>query len=767
MSTLPERTALIDDQSLGGRDLCRALSDWTDGWLRGVFEAAVAAHRPKKAVALVAVGGYGRRELAPFSDLDLMLVHDGEKRVHEVASDIWYPIWDAGLKLGHSVCTVAQALDLAKTDLDTATTILSARLVAGDPALADSFARQARESWRRSSSRQLAKVQESVASRHESAGEVAFLLEPNLKEGQGGLRDVHAMVWTQAAGVRLEPDDLASLDGCSATLLAARVALHRHSGRASEILRLEDQDAVASLVGAPDADALMADIASAARTVAWITGEVWGRVAADNSSQEIDEMVAPGVVLHRGEIHLDDAADPAIDRTLVLRVATAAARHRARIDRASLDRLAEATPDFVEPWPAGASDDLVALLLTGHAAIPVWESLDQRGLVGRVLPEWEPVRSRPQRNAYHRFTVDRHLWEAVANAAELADRVSRPDLLVLGALFHDIGKGYPGDHTDAGVDLVRVIGPRLGLGSDDVAMVELLVRHHLLLPDVATRRDLSDPVTINMVAEAVGSPLALELLAALTEADSLATGPSAWSPWKADLMRELVERTRAVLGGRDPMSTSTWRLFPSEADLALMATGTLHIRPEPDRVIVVSPDVPGSFSRVAGVLSLHGLSVLGAQAHSDEQGMAVSEFLVDRPSYGDIEWPPVVESLRRALTGQLAIEARLAERARTYRRRRRQSAQPAGPPHVLIDNDAATQTTLVEVRAPDKIGILHLITKALAELGLDIRHARVLTIDQEVVDTFYVRTSNGTKLLDEFHRTEVERAILHAVGSEV
>ncbi len=167
------------------------------------------------------------------------------------------------------------------------------------------------------------------------------------------------------------------------------------------------------------------------------------------------------------------------------------------------------------------------------------ESLDQRGLLVKVLPEWEPVRSRPQRNAYHRYTVDRHLWEAAANAAALADRVSRPDLLVVGALLHDLGKGYPGDHTEVGIELVGRIAPRMGFGRTDTEVLAQMVRHHLLLPDVATRRDLSDDVTIDAVAEAVGNARVLELLAALTEADSLATGPSAWGTWKSELVAEL------------------------------------------------------------------------------------------------------------------------------------------------------------------------------------------------------------------------------------
>ena len=326
----------------------------------------------------------------------------------------------------------------------------------------------------------------------------------------------------------------------------------------------------------------------------------------------------------------------------------------------------------------GASDELVALLLEGHDAIPVLESLDQRDLITKVLPEWEPVRARPQRNAYHRFTVDRHLWEAAANAAELAPRVHRPDLLVLGALLHDLGKGYPGDHSVVGVELVERIGHRMGLAAADIEVLQSLVRLHLLLPDVATRRDLSDDATISGVAAAVGSQRVLELLAALTEADSLATGPSAWGSWKAELVEELVERVSHVLGGGE-LSDATWSLFPSELVTLIMGERRTVVLAEGDRVTTVAPDRTGLFSRVAGVLSIHGLDVLGAQAHSDEQGMAANEFRVIPPRDGLIDWTKVAADLERAIDGQLAIEARLAERARTYRRRRSLAAATVGP----------------------------------------------------------------------------------------
>jgi [protein-PII] uridylyltransferase len=383
-----------------------------------------------------------------------------------------------------------------------------------------------------------------------------------------------------------------------------------------------------------------------------------------------------------------------------------------------------------------------------------------------MLPEWEPVRSRPQRNAYHRFTVDRHLWEAAANASALVDRVSRPDLLLLGALFHDIGKGYPGDHTEVGMKVVREIGARIGLASADVDVLVAMVEHHLLLPDVAMRRDLTDRATISQVADAVGSATVLELLHALTEADSLATGPSAWGSWKEELVSDLVVRAQHVLGGGDVREV-TWRLFPDAATLERMASGEIDITVADDRVTVVNPDLPGSFSRIAGVLSLHGLDVLSAQAHSDEplaghSGMAASQFRVLEPSDG-VDWRPVVDDLRRALAGQLAIEARLVERARTYRRRRAMQAKPPGPPQLVFHDQASSNATVIEVRAPTKIGVLHRITKALAEVGLDIRHATVQTIGMEVVDTFYVRTWSGDLVTDPVHRREVERAVLHAV----
>jgi [protein-PII] uridylyltransferase len=758
---MSSRSEVIANESLRGIALCHALSDATDEWLTQLFSEATAGVKKADDIVLIAVGGYGRKELAPQSDLDVLLVHRGVKDISDIASRMWYPVWDAGVKLGHSVRTPKETIQLCASDLDTATSLVTARVIAGNTALGEEVISATSESWKKRGREWLVELHARVLDRYDKDGEVAFLLEPNLKEGMGGLRDIHALHWAVRAGLDLLPGDSGQLERCNDVLLNVRVALHRHIGRPTEVLRLEDQRAVAQLAGFESDDALMASVAEVGRRVAWIADEVWARLDPPADRSSIPQPLAPGVQLINGEVHLTADVDVADDPTLLLRVATAAARLGARIDRASLDRLAQQLPIWPDPWPAGASDDVVALLLEGEAAIPVLESLDQRNLLVRVLPEWAPVRSKPQRNAFHRYTVDRHLWQTVANASALVDRVSRPDLLVLGALFHDIGKGYSGDHTEVGVDMFAVIGQRMGMSSADQSIVSSLIEHHLLLADTATRRDLSDDATISMVADKLGSVVVLDLLHALTEADSLATGPSAWSEWKAELITLLVDRVSHVLGGGD-VAEVMWRLFPDAAVLELMAAGEIAVRSQPDRVTVVSPDRPGTFSKVAGVLALSGLDVLGAEAHSDEQGMAASEFRVTSP-HGDIDWTPIVANLNLALTGRLALESRLADRAATARPRRAQSAFAPAEPSVRFDDAASSNATFLEVRAPDTVGVLHRITKAIADLGLDIRHARVLTLGNEVVDAFYVRESGGGRITDDVYKKEISRAILFAV----
>lgn len=762
MTLAADRDHLRADPTLRGLAFSEAWRSRVDPWLAERFADAV-ADGGTDGLALVAVGGYGRGDLAPGSDLDLLLLHRSKVPPAAVAERLWYPIWDEGLKLGHAVRTVTDALDLASGDLDTATALLTVRHLAGNERLTEELATAALAQWRKKAKRYLAMLRTSVAARQDQFGEVAYLLEPDIKEGRGGLRDVHALRWAERARRVLEDGDDEALVAAEAVLFDIRVALHATTGRATERLTLQDQDPVAASLGV-DADALMADLARAADTVAWIGDETWDRVNMSLSTGSSllgwrSREKAPGLIVRDGQVQLEPSSDPSSTPELVLDAAILATRKQARLSRATLERLAARAPLPPEVWTGTLRDQFVRLLAGGHDAIRVIEALDHTGLWERYLPEWVPIRNRPQRNAYHRFTVDRHLLEATANAANLTDRVDRPDLLLVGALLHDIGKGRSGDHTEVGMDLVEVIGPRMGFDADDTAVLVDMVRHHLLLPEAATRRDLSDPTTITAVADAVIDQRRLRLLAALTEADALATGPAAWSSWKAELVHDLVRRVDHHLDGGDLTALVTTE-FPDAAQRRLMAAGRRHVEAAGDTITVIAPDTRGLFSRVAGVLALHGLEVRSADAAA-EHTMAIERFRVTSRFGPVIAWDRVMAQVHAALDHRFAIEARLAERIRTY-----QPGEPVPrlpPPAVRFDDAASVTATVIEVHAPDRLGLLYRVTRAFAEFDLDVRVAKVQTLGHMVVDVFYVTHLDGSLVTSEELRRELERALLHAV----
>ena len=629
-------------------------------------------------VALVAVGGYGRRELLPRSDLDVLLLHGGRDDIAGIADRIWYPVWDSGAELDHAVRTVPQARRVARADLKVALGLLSARHVAGDPDLTERLRAGALEDWRAAAPARLAELHEAHDERARTSGELAFLLEPDLKEARGGLRDVHAIQAVAAAWVAPAPGP--KVRTAYEQILDTRHALHEVTGRRLDRLVLEEQDEVARALGLLDGDVLLRMLAGAARTVAYAVDHAFrqsDRLSAGGGRrlrrrQAERRPLADGVVEQDGEVVLARAADPASDPPLVLRAAAAAAQAGLPLAPRTLDRLTECPPLPV-PWPAAARDAMLSLLGAGQAAVGVWEALDTEGLVTALIPDWERVRNRPQRNPLHTYTVDRHLAEAAARAAALTREVARPDLLLLAALLHDVGKGWPGDHSVTGEVVARDVVRRMGLPAPDADLVAAAVRLHLLLPMVATRRDLDDPVTVKQVAAAVRSRVLLELLHALAIADGLATGPAAWNDWKATLVADLVRRVEAVLDGEPTPRPAPLR----EDQLALAAEGGPAATVRGSEVTVVAPDRPGLLWRAAGVLASHRLAVRSANATS-VGSTAVSVFDVE-PEFGD---PPdatlVAADLRRMLQGRLDVEDRLDRRARAVRPRMANDPRTSG-----------------------------------------------------------------------------------------
>ena len=584
-----QRADLLARSGLTGPGRRAALADLTDVWLTDVFAAGRRSRRRRgpgrgrRARSSRAVPGQRPRPGAAPAQ------RGARAEVRDLADRLWYPIWDSGVSVDHSVRTVPEARRVAAEDLRALLGLLDARHVAGDASLTDQLRSQVLGDWRALASRRLSDLLASCRERVQRVGDVAFALEPEIKEGRGGLRDLAVLRAVAASWVADAPRE--GLAAAQTTLLDVRDALHIVTGRRTDRLVLHDQQAVAAALGLPDEDVLLRRVAGAARTVAYASDLTWARVERAIVTRgrrrtfltgprrtTLRSPLADGVVEQDGEVVLARDARPGDDPTLVLRAAAAAAQAGLRLSPYAVERLAAESPDLPEPWPPAARDALVSLLGAGPALVPVWEALDQSGLVVRLLPEWDMVRFRPQRNPVHRFTVDRHLVESVVHASALARRVRRPDLLLLGALLHDLGKGWPGDHTDAGVQVVRKLAPRLGLGDDDVDTLAALVRDHLLLPDTATRRDLDDPATLVTVLRSVDDVGYLELLHALTEADALATGPLAWSEWKAGLVGELVSRVRASLAGQQvpeaPQATPDQVRLAAAGDLALEVTRT-------------------------------------------------------------------------------------------------------------------------------------------------------------------------------------------------
>jgi [protein-PII] uridylyltransferase len=597
-------------------------------------------------------------------------------------------------------------------------------------------------------------------------GDVAFLLEPDLKESHGGLRDVSVLRAISAyAPLLADYADLASLEPATALLTLVRVELHRNAGREQDRLLLQDQDQIAAALDFEDADVLMAAVSAAGRQIAWVSDDVWRRRRlwdptpppkshrrrlhrGDHPTTPVGPVpVGPDMVDIGGEIALLPTAPVSEDPSLAFRLAATAAELDRPIAKGSLHRLADRMPPPGDPWPPAVREALLRLLAAGRPAVDKIESLDQHGLLVRLIPEWAAVRNKPQRNAYHTYTVDRHLLETAALAAGLTDRVERPDLLLIGALLHDIGKGYPGDHTKVGMELVRTMATRMGFGPDDVEILVDLVRHHLLLPDTATRRDLDDPTTVSNVARAAGNRVTLHLLGALTEADSRATGPSAWGSWKAGLVAELVTRAdRALAGEARPAGPAP--LPPAYQVLIdeVHASGLPSVSLDPPRVVVAAPDRPGLLSAVAGTLALHGMDVRAANV-SGEGGVAVEVFTVE---VARGTWPDTArlrEDLAAVLSDPTALAERLSARGRVYPAPRRSAAHLPGA-DVRVDNDASESATVLEVRAPDEVGLLHRITRVLFEASLDVVSARVSTLGELVVDAFYVREAAGAKVTD-------------------
>ncbi|HET6715188.1 MAG TPA: ACT domain-containing protein [Actinomycetota bacterium] len=770
----------------------RRRAELLDGALTEMFGAA----ESPPGVGLSAIGGYGREQQLPRSDLDLLIVHDGRspEEVAALAERLLYPLWDGGFEVGHAVRTPIECEQVAREHLDALTSMLDLRPVAGDRAIAGEAADRVRAVAAGDVAAFARALREDALVRAERFGVTAHLLEPDLKNGAGGLRDVQAVRWTTAVAgdALLRTAERERIDAAEEFLTRVRSALQFESGTHGDRLPLELQPPVARSMGFGDEprliaeDGLMRAVFEHARAVRWIAENVLARAAG-------------GASMPTG------TPEPFTGPNEALEALATVAESGDRPDARLLDSL-EVTPiaDTVA-WTDRTRGAFMRILRSGEAGVAALDALDRLGVMGTLMPAWGDVRYRPQRDPYHRFTVDTHLTTTLVEMGRLiAGRDEDPltagalahgadhDGLLLGALLHDIGKTGEGGHVPAGVRIATETLDHMGAPLPTRDLAAFMVAEHLLLPDTATRRDLTDENLILDVAARIGSPEHLAALTLLAKADAIATGPSAWTPWRQTLLRELVTRVQRVFErghmGAELAQQLTERidavrdLLEAEPDdvverFVLRMPRGYFLSVEPERVaahyptiapdvgstevranarpgmkpgtyelLVVAADRPGLLSWIAGAVALAGLSILTAQAFTTDDGVAVDVFEVEgvfEDEVDDARWREFRGVLRKAVEGRLSLDHLVAKRRARY-----PGPRSHAPITVSVDNEASDYSTVVEVGAPDRIGLLYDITSALAELTLDVHLAKVATYTDRVIDSFYVRDTLGRKVTD-------------------
>ncbi|WP_298515388.1 [protein-PII] uridylyltransferase [uncultured Nocardioides sp.] len=714
---------------------------------------------PDAGSALVAVGGYGRAELAPYSDLDLVLVSDPDGptdpgELHRVAEQVWYPLWDSGSSLDHAVRSLPEMVSAADSDLRVASGLLDVRHVAGDPSLTLRLRTTMLAHWRRHARERLPALHELVRKRQRLMGELAHESVPDLKEAEGGVRD--ATVLRTLVATWLVDVPHAELERSRLALLDVRDHVQDLSGRATDRVVPELWSELAPRLGVADARAAQMHVRELGRRITHLSRLTWRRV--DDALARPAHVgvrrpsltpLAPGVALAANEIVLDRKARPAEDPGLLLRAAVEAAERDVVLAPATAARLVRECAPLPDPWPPEARRLLVRLLASGPGLLGTWETLEETGALAAILPEWERIRLLPHASAIHRFTVDRHVVETCIEAAALIRQVGRPDVLMVAALLHDIGKGGLTAHSVAGEPIARVIATRMGFDTDAVELIALLVRWHLLLADTATTRDPDDPATVEVLASRLGTVEALDLLTVLSEADARAASPKAWSSWRSGLILDLSRRTRAALtsGSALPQVDNEIVDLPHE-----VRTGGISIEVAPagdgSRVTLIAPDRVGLLADFAAILALQRIGVRAARVWSQDQyGVSVWELADDHVEAGLLR-----QRYDAIMDGRLDPAPRLA---------------PAGDralaPTVVVRPEASSTATVLEVRAADRPGVVYLVCAALARLDIAVRSAHVDTLGPQAVDVFYLQEA-AAGVLSETRAAEAAHAVREALA---
>tara|TARA_R110001606_G_scaffold359994_7_gene512238 strand:- start:26949 stop:29624 length:2676 start_codon:yes stop_codon:yes gene_type:complete len=798
---------------------CAAADDLLLALWQFTTEVLYPAPNPTEAerLSLIAVGGYGRGVLAPFSDLDLLFLRPWKTtpRTESVAEFVLYVLWDMGLKVGQSTRSVDDCLALARSDMTVRTALLEARPLAGDRALTDTFIDTFRTEVAKADPRPFiaAKLDERDT-RHQKSGAVRYRVEPNVKDGKGGMRDLNTLFWIARSlapdsplGARVLDDLLTSrerrtFEEAFDFLWRVRTHLHLIVGRAEEKLTFDHQAEMARRMGwrgrgdEPAVERFMRRYFLVARDVGALTRAMSAKLEArqQKSTLSLSRLIpgrrrklgVEGFVEDRGRLSVTGtkvfAADPLKLLTL-FRVADthdldlhpdafSAVTRSLSLVTPSLRRDPEATRTFLD------------ILAHGQRPYRVLTLMNETGLLGRFLPEWGRIVGQTQFNMYHAYTVDEHTLQAIGIINDIARgklKVDHPlstgivhligdfEALMLAMMLHDVGKGGDRGQLEDGAFAARRACERLGVDSRRIELVVWLVRNHLALSDYAQKRDVSDPDTIRAFADLVGDPEHLRTLLVLTVADIRAVGPGVWNSWKGQLMRDLYDRTEALFRGEDVRRDDPLAEFPDLVERARSAGAAVEaLPPGPDddaattRIAVAAHDRSGLFAALAAALSGAGADVVGARVATAGDGTALDVFEVQDGAglpYGRTE----PRRLKRLLARLEAAARRdtAPEPAASVEISRRRAAFDVRPV-VLIDARTSDTAVVIEVSGSDRPGLLADLARVLSAHKLSIRSAHVASFGERAVDSFYVVDTRGRKPVVG-SRTDALRADLEAV----
>ena len=830
----------------------------TDALVTLAFDAAEAMQPPAtqldaERLSVLAVGGFGRAEMAPHSDVDLLFLYPLKitARAESIIETMLYILWDLKLKVGHASRTVKDCLRLGREDITIRTALLEHRAICGDRALATELDDKLWSDLFRGTGRDFieAKLTER-AERHKRQGGQRYVLEPNVKEAKGGLRDLQTLYWIGkylhrvpsseglvAAGL-LTAEEYALFQRAENFLWAARCHLHYITGRATDQLTFDLQVEVAERMNYRDTQGrravehFMQDYFRHATRVGELTRIFLTELEARHVKPEARLMgflnrrrVAAGYKLVQGRLDVSDPARFLKDPLNMLRVFEEALRsgyllhpNIMRLVAANLGLIDDALRDN----PEAVRIFLRLLLDHGNPERPL-RRMNELGVLSAFIPDFEPIVAMMQFNVYHHYTVDEHIIQCISVLAQiergelveelpvatgiLKAGVNRK-VLYVALLLHDIGKGRPEDHSILGAQMVRRIAPRLGLTQDEAETAEWLVRYHLLMSDVAQKRDIGDPRTVRDFAKAVETRKRLDLLTVLTVCDIRGVGPGTWNNWKAMLLRQLYGLTAEALEGgletfnrgraaEESRAALRARLADFTAEEALreanrhydpywsgLTTDTqeafarlLHglkddeiridLHPEPQRdatrACFALVDHPGIFSRLAGALALVGANVVDARTYTSKDGYATAVFWVQDSEghpYEVSRLPRLRGMIDKTLKGEVRPRTALADRDKVKKRER----EFRFPTHVSFDNEGSEIYTIVEVDTRDRPGLLYDLTRTLAANNIYIASAVIATYGAQVVDTFYVKDMFGLKLHAKHRQEALDAKLRQAIA---